>query len=62
MEDLLTVNEVAEFLRVDPTTVRRWIKNGVLQAVALPRRGKRTAHRVKRKTLENLLNEGLPQE
>ena len=29
IEDLLTVREVAEQLRVDDTTVRRWIKNGV---------------------------------
>ena len=26
--DLLTVREVAKQLRVDDTTVRRWIKNG----------------------------------
>ena len=28
MEELLTVQEVASILRVDQTTVRRWIKNG----------------------------------
>jgi len=34
--DLLTVREVAKQLRVDDTTVRRWIKNGVLEAITLP--------------------------
>ena len=62
MEELLTVTEVAEILRVDPTTVRRWIKAGILKAVALPRRNKRTAFRIKRETVNELLNEGLPQE
>ena len=41
IEDLLTVREVAEQLRVDDTTVRRWIKNGVLSAITLPHRGAR---------------------
>jgi len=36
MNDLLTVAEVAQILRVDDTTVRRWIKQGVLDAVVLP--------------------------
>lgn len=62
VNDLLTVTEVANILRVDATTVRRWIKNGVLEAVSLPHRGLRQAYRVKRETLEKLLNEGLPQE
>ena len=31
--DLLTVREVAIQLRVDDTTVRRWIKNGALEAI-----------------------------
>ncbi len=39
--DLLTVREVAKQLRVDDTTVRRWIKNGVLEAISLPHRGTR---------------------
>lgn len=43
--DLLTVREVAKELRVDDTTVRRWIKNGVLEAITLPHRGTRQAYR-----------------
>ena len=31
-EELLTVSEVARRLRVDETTVRRWIKMGSLEA------------------------------
>lgn len=55
MHDLLTVHEVAERLRVDDTTVRRWIKNGVLDAIELPHANKRCAYRIRRSTLDNLL-------
>lgn len=54
--DLLTVREVAKKLRVDDTTVRRWIKNGVLEAITLPHRGTRQAYRIRRSTLDALLN------
>lgn len=53
--ELLTVHEVAETLRVDDTTVRRWIKSGVLEAISLPHQNKRQAYRVKRGTLDKLL-------
>ena len=53
--DLLTVREVAQQLRVDDTTVRRWIKNGVLEAITLPHRGARQAYRVRKATLDALL-------
>ena len=53
--ELLTVHEVAQQLRVDDTTVRRWIKNGVLEAIALPHRGLRQAYRIQKRTLEALL-------
>ncbi len=53
--DLLTVREVAKQLRVDDTTVRRWIKNGVLEAITLPHRGTRQAYRIRRATLDALL-------
>ncbi len=54
-EELLTVREVARRLRVDDTTVRRWIKSGSLEAITLPHRGKRQAYRIKRSTLDTLL-------
>lgn len=55
MDELLTVREVARRLRVDDTTVRRWIKNGVLEAITLPHRGARQAYRIRRATLDALL-------
>ena len=55
-DELLTVQEVAKLLRVDDTTVRRWIKKGYLQALTLPhRRGGNKVYRVKRSTLNALL-------
>ncbi|GHO82956.1 helix-turn-helix domain-containing protein [Dictyobacter formicarum] len=54
--DLLTVGEVAKQLRVDDTTVRRWIKSGVLEAISLPHSGIRQAYRIRRSTLEALLS------
>ena len=55
MDELLTVSEVARRLRVDDTTVRRWIKSGVLEAITLPHKGKRQAYRVKKSTIDTLL-------
>lgn len=55
-DELLTVREVARRLRVDDTTVRRWIKSGALEAITLPHRGKRQAYRIKKSTLDGLLN------
>lgn len=55
IEELLTVREVARRLRVDDTTVRRWIKSGALEAITLPHRGRRQAYRVKKSTLDKLL-------
>lgn len=45
--ELLTVREVAQRLRVDETTVRRWIKTGALEAITLPNQGKRHSYRVR---------------
>ena len=53
-DQLLTVSEVAEILRVDATTVRRWVKNGVLEAVSLPHAGLRQSYRIKRETLNKI--------
>lgn len=55
MEELLTVHEVAEILRCDETTVRRWVKNGALEAVVLPHLNKRQAYRIKKSTLNKIL-------
>jgi excisionase family DNA binding protein len=60
MSDLLTVSEVAHILRVDDTTVRRWVKQGALEAVVLPHVNERQAYRIKRETLNKVLG-GDPQ-
>ena len=52
---LLTVREVAHYLRVDDTTCRRWIKAGTLLAVELPRKGRRHSYRIRQSTLDALL-------
>ncbi|HET9999967.1 MAG TPA: helix-turn-helix domain-containing protein [Ktedonobacteraceae bacterium] len=54
-EELLTVQEVAERLRVNEATVRRWIKVGAMEAIKLPHRGAREIYRVRRSTLNALL-------
>jgi len=54
-EKLYTVREVARRLRVDDTTVRRWIKSGALEAMTLPHRGRRQAYRIKQSTLDKLM-------
>jgi excisionase family DNA binding protein len=59
-EELLTVHEVARRLRVDDTTVRRWIKSGTLEAIALPHRGKRQGYRIRKSTLDNLFASSSP--
>ncbi len=55
-DDLLTVREVARRLRVDDTTVRRWIKSGALEAITLPHRGKRRGYRVRKLILDSLFD------
>lgn len=46
----MTVKEVAERLRVTPLTVRTWIKNGHLQAIAL-----RKYYRIRQSDLDAFL-------
>ena len=61
-DELLTVREVARRLRVDDTTVRRWIKSGALEAITLPHKGRRQAYRIKQAILNKLLqNPTLPE-
>jgi excisionase family DNA binding protein len=57
MNELLTISEVARILRVDGTTVRRWVKQGALEAVVLPHVNKRQAYRIKRETLAQIVQE-----
>ncbi len=59
-DKLLTVQEVARQLRVDPTTVRRWIKNGSLPAMSFPEKKnrQRQIHRIRKSVLAGLLKVG----
>ena len=62
MSELLTVSEVANLLRVDDTTVRRWVKMGALEAVVLPHVNERQAYRIRRSTLEKLIGSSIQAE
>lgn len=55
--ELLTIREVAKRLRVDGTTVRRWISSHAFSPediVILPHVNKRQAYRIKIHALEKL--------
>lgn len=54
-EPLLTVGTVARSLSVDPSTIRRWITHGTLEAIELPSNGIRKAYRIRRSTLDAIL-------
>lgn len=54
---LLTTREVAKKLRVDITTVRRWIDAGALEAIKLPHMRSRSVYRIKQGTLDAMLGE-----
>ena len=55
-EDLLTTVEVAAMLRIHPSSVRRWIERGEVEAIQLP--GGR--YRVPRSEVERLLRKPRP--
>ena len=55
MTELLTVQEVASIFRVDDATVRRWVKQGSLEAILLPHKHERVAYRIKRSVLEKVV-------
>ena len=57
VSELLTVREVAQRLRVDDSTVRRWIRDGVLETIVLPHRGKYQSYRIHRATIEKMFRE-----
>ena len=53
--EYMTVREVARMLRVDATTVKRWIHHGKLEAIALPATGIRKEHRIPRAAIRKIL-------
>jgi excisionase family DNA binding protein len=52
-DTLLTIDEVADALRIRPRTVRKWLYLGKLQAVKIGR-----SVRVRQSTVEALIREG----
>ena len=59
MNDLLTAREVAQRLRVEVSTVRRWVKTGAIEAVRLPSANRRRGYRFKSETLDKVLQGGV---
>ncbi len=55
MEEVLTVDEVARYLRVHPMTVQRWCRSGDLPAAKIGR-----AYRIKRGDLDRWWAEHQP--
>ena len=52
-QEYLTPREVAKRLRVNYTTVMRWIRTGLLEAETIGE-GRRNRHRIKKATLDTL--------
>ncbi len=57
-ERLWTVGEVAKKLRVDETTVRRWLTSGVLEGISLPHKGKRQTYRIRQSAIDRIMQPG----
>lgn len=51
--DLMTTGDVAKLLDVSPSTVTRWVKNGVLSALVMPS----GRYKFRRADIEALLGE-----
>lgn len=57
MSDVFLVDEVAKFLRVDPRTVEKWIKDEELPAINLaPKQSRRAMWRVSRDNLQAFID------
>jgi predicted site-specific integrase-resolvase len=57
LEEMLTVTQVAEMLRVDATTVTRWIRIGALEAVSWLSAKNRPAYLIKLSTITAMMGE-----
>lgn len=53
MDELLTLREAAQILKVHPNTLRLWDKKGILKAVRI---GEKRARRYKKDVLERFIN------
>lgn len=54
MEQLLTVEDVADRLQIHPETIRRWLREGRLDGYRISRRG---GWRVRPESVEKMLDE-----
>lgn len=54
-DPLLTDREVAQRLRVVPTTVRNWAKGGLIDVIILPYKNRRNAYLIRTSTLDGLI-------
>jgi excisionase family DNA binding protein len=61
-EKLLKVPEVARRLRVGEETVRRWIAEGLIEVIILPRNGSKRQYRIRQSALDRLMSQGQPVE
>ena len=59
MEEFLTPREVATRLRVDYTTVMRWIRSGILESEKI-QQGRRNRHRIKQSVIDALETTSAP--
>lgn len=59
--EFMTVRELANLLRVNETTVRRWIGHGNLEALLLPGTGKHKTYRIPRSSIEQMINQSQSQ-
>lgn len=50
---ILTLQEAAKFLRVSELTIRRWIRDGILEAIQPT--GRLGHYRIKREEIERLM-------
>lgn len=53
MEELLTLREAAQILKVHANTLRLWDKNGTLTAIRI---GAKRARRYKKEDIENIIS------
>jgi excisionase family DNA binding protein len=61
-EKLFTVRQVARILQVDDTTIRKWIKNGEIEAILLPGGRLKKRYRIRKSTVDAILNQGRERE
>jgi excisionase family DNA binding protein len=57
MSDLLTTREVAAILRCNQSTIRQWIKIGILSAIELPHTGPQSHifYRIHKSVIDRIL-------